>query len=241
MKVTWLVMNRELGAYFRSYMGYIIIAVVLLVDGLLFNAYALGRGEKFSAEVLQHFFYFSSGTTMIAAVLLTMRLLAEERQLGTMVLYSTSPVKESHLILGKFLSAFFFLCLLTLLTLYMPLLIFVNGKVSVGHIVGGYTGLICLGAACLAIGIFGSALARTQIIAAIISTAIMVSILLLWLLANVTEPPFSAVFGYLALHNKHFQPFMRGNINIRDIVYYLSLTFFFLMFSTRVLEAERWR
>ena len=87
MRVVWLVTVRELGAYFRSYMGYIILAVVLLVDGLLFNVYALGGGSKFSAEVLRQFFYFSSGTTMIASIFLTMRLLAEERQMGTMVLY----------------------------------------------------------------------------------------------------------------------------------------------------------
>jgi len=241
MKVVWLIMGRELGCYFRSYMGYIIIAVVLLIDGLLFNAYALGGGEKYSAEVLQHFFYFSSGTTMVAGILLTMRLLAEERQMGTMVLYSTSPVKESHIVLGKFLSAFVFLCLLTCLKIYMPLLIFVNGKVSAGHILGGYTGLICLGAASSAIGIFGSSLARSQIIAAIVSTAILVSILLFWLLANVTAPPFSSVFGYLALHNKHFMPFMKGIINLRDLVYYFSLTCLFLMLSTKVIEAQRWR
>ncbi len=241
MKVVWLVMSRELGSYFRSYMGYIIIAVVLLIDGLLFNAYALGGGEKMSSQVLQHFFYFSSGTTMIAAIFLTMRLLAEERQMGTLLLYSTSPVKEAHVVFGKFLSALVFLCLLTCLKIYMPLLIFVNGKVSAGHILGGYAGLICLGAASIAIGIFGSSLARSQIIAAIISTAILVSILLFWLLANVTDPPFSGIFGYLALHNKHFMPFMKGVINLRDLVYYFSLTYFFLMLSTKVLEAQRWR
>jgi ABC-2 type transport system permease protein len=161
--------------------------------------------------------------------------------MGTMVLYATSPVKDGQIVLGKFLSAFLFLCLLTLLTLYMPLLIFVNGKVSVGHIFGGYVGLLCLGAASLAIGIFGSSLAQSQIIAAIISTAILVSLLLFWLLVNVTEPPLSGIFSYLALHNKHFFPFMKGTINTRDLIYYLTVTCFFLMVSTRVIEARRWR
>jgi ABC-2 type transport system permease protein len=241
MRVVWLVLCREMGAYFRSYMGYIVLAVVLLVDGLLFNVYALGGGSKYSAEVLRQFFYFSSGTTMIASIFLTMRLLAEEKQMGTMVIYATSPVKDSHIVLGKFLSAFLFLCLLTLLTLYMPLLIFVNGKVSMGHIMGGYLGLLCLGAAGLSIGMFGSALANSQIIAAITSAAILVAMLLFWLLANITDPPISGVFGYLALHNKHFLPFMKGAVNTRDLVYYLSLAWFFLMLSTRVIEARRWR
>lgn len=241
MRVVWLVLGREFGGYFRSYMGTIILAVVLLVDGLLFNVYALGGGSKYSAEVLRQFFYFSSGTTMIASIFLTMRLLAEEKQMGTLVLYTTSPVKDYQIVLGKFLSAFLFLCILTLLTLYMPLLIFVHGKVSVGHIFGGYVGLLCLGSAALAIGMFGSALAPSQIVAAILSAAILVAMLLFWLLATVTGPPLSGLFSYLAVHNKHFLPFMKGTVNTRDLIYYLSVTWFFLMVSTRVIEARRWR
>jgi len=241
MRIVWLVMKRELASYFRSYMGYVILAVVLLIDGILFNVYAMGGGAKYSAEVLRQFFYFSSGTTMIAGIFLTMRLLSEEKQMGTMVLYATSPVHDAQVVFGKFLSAFLFLCLLTLLTAYMPLLIFVNGKVSVGHILGGYAGLLCLGAASLSIGMFGSSLARSQIIAAVVGAAILVAILLFWLLANITSPPFSGIFGYLALHNKHFLPFMKGIVNTRDIVYYLTVSYFFLLLSTRMVEARRWR
>ena len=241
MRIVWLIMKRELAAYFHSYMGYVILALVLLIDGILFNVYALGGSAKYSAEVLRQFFYFSSGTTMIAGILLTMRLLAEERQMGTMVLYTTSPVKDVHIVAGKFLSAFLFLCLLILLTVYMPLLVFVNGKISVGHIVGGYIGLICLGAASLAIGMFGSALARSQIIAAIVGAAILVTMLLFWLLASISGPPLSGIFGYMALHNKHFLPFMKGSVSINNIVYYLSVAYFFLLLSTRVIEARRWR
>ena len=79
------------------------------------------------------------------------------------------------------------------------------------------------------------------IIAAIISTAILVSLLLFWLLVNVTDPPLSGIFSYLALHNKHFFPFMKGTINTRDLIYYLTVTCFFLMVSTRVIEARRWQ
>jgi ABC-2 type transport system permease protein len=241
VKTILLVMCRELGAYFKSYMGYVIIAVVLLIDGLLFNVYALGGGAKYSAEVLRAFFYFCSGTTMTACVFLTMRLFAEERQLGTIVLYYASPVRDWQIVLGKFLSAFVFLCCMTILTVYMPLLIFVHGKVSLGHIVAGYVGLASLGAASLAIGVFGSSLARNQILAAILSAGILVAMLLFWLLANVTQPPLSGIFGYLALHNKHYQPFMQGMLNTRDLIYYLSVTYVFLLMATRAIEARRWR
>ena len=88
---------------------------------------------------------------MIAGVLLTMRLLAEERQTGTESLLKTAPITETQIVLGKFFGAYFFLMLITLLTMYMPYLIQINGKLSWGHIFAGYLGLACLGASTIAI------------------------------------------------------------------------------------------
>ena len=116
MKATLLIARRELSAYLRSMTGYIIAAAVLIVDGLLFNAFALGGGEKLSSEVLSLFFYFSSGTTIIASVFISMRLFAEERQTGTLVLLTSSPVHDWEIVVGKFLSALIFLSLLTAAT-----------------------------------------------------------------------------------------------------------------------------
>src|SRR4029079_1737133 len=139
--------------------------------------------------VLHDFFYFASGTTMVASILLSMRLLAEERQTGTLVLLNTAPVHDWAIVGGKFLSAFVFVVILTVLTIYMPLLILVNGKVSFGHIAIGYLGLVLLAAATIEIGLFGSALARSQVLAAIIGAGILVTLLLLWLVGRVTDPP----------------------------------------------------
>src|SRR5512141_1390464 len=123
MSATLLIARRELGAYLRTMSGYIIAAAVLLVDGILFNAFALGaQTDKHSAEVLSDFFYVSSGTTMIAAVFLSMRLLAEERQTGTLVLLTSSPVRDREIVWGKFISALAFLALITLATSFMPAL-----------------------------------------------------------------------------------------------------------------------
>src|SRR4051812_16560859 len=193
MKATLLIARRELSAYLRSMTGYIIAAAVLIVDGLLFNAFALGGPDKLSAEVLSLFFYFSSGTTMIASIFISMRLLAEERQTGTLVLLTSSPVHDWEIVVGKFLSAFIFMGLITLATVYMPLMVLVNGKVSFGHLAAGYLGLLLLGSAALAIGTFGSAIARTQVLAAIFSGCIVVALVICWLLAKVTEKPFSEV------------------------------------------------
>ena len=220
MSAALLIARRELAAYLRTMSGYIIAAAVLLVDGILFNAFALGaQQDKHSAEVLSDFFYFSSGTTMIAAVFLSMRLIAEERQNGTLVLLTSSPVYDRAIILGKFFSAFAFLAMVTLATAFMPALIMVNGKLSIGQVAAGYLGLLLLGGAALAIGTLGSALARSQVLAAILSGAMLA----------------------LALWGRHFPPFQAGVINLRDVAYYLLVTYFALFTATRVLEARRWQ
>jgi ABC-2 type transport system permease protein len=236
-----LVARRDLASYMRSPAGYIIIAAVLLIDGLLFNVDALGGAAKKSAEVLERFFYFSSGTTMIACVLLSMRLLAEERQTGTLTLLFTSPIREVEIVFGKYLSALALFAVMTLLTLYMPALIFVNGKVSLGHIASGYLGLLLLGSATLAIGTFGSALAKTQVLAAVITASIVVTMLLFWLVGQATDPPFKDVFAALAFHNRRYLDFQRGIVELGDVVYYLSVTYVFLLATTKVLESRRWR
>jgi ABC-2 type transport system permease protein len=241
MTTTFLITRRELGAYFRSMTGYVIAALVLLVNGLLFNVWAMGGNEKLSAEVVSQFFYAASGLTMIASVFISMRLLAEERQTGTLVLLTSSPVHDWEIVLGKFLSAFIFLALITLATIYMPLLIKVNGKVSFGHLAAGYVGLLLLGSAALAVGTFGSAIARTQVLAAIFSGCIVAALVLCWLLAKVTEKPFADVFLALAIWGRHFPPFQTGTIHARDVVYYLAVTYVALFAATRVLEARRWR
>jgi ABC-2 type transport system permease protein len=240
MSAALLIAWRELRAQLRSPFGYIVAAALLLIDGLLFQGWALA-GAKLSAEVLHQFFYVASGTTMVACILLSMRLLAEERQTGTLVLLNTAPLRDRDIVLGKFLSAFLFVVLLTALTAYMPALIFVNGKVSVGHIFVGYIGLVLLAAAATAIGLFGSALASTQVLAAIIGAAMLVTMLVLWLVAIVTDPPIKGFLASLALHNERQEPFMMGRLELDNVVYYVAVTYCFLLASIKTLEARRWR
>ena len=234
------VARRELLGYLRTPMGYVIAAAVLAVDGLLFNAFALGAGRRLSTEVIRDFFYFSSGTTMIAAILLSMRLFAEEEQTGTRVLLRTAPVTDGQAVGGKFLAAYLYLMLVTLLTVPMPLLVMVHGKISLGHLGAGYLGLGLLGAAALAIGTFGSTLASNQVVAAVSSAAMLVGLLVCWLLAKVTEAPISDVLAHMSFYDKHFVPFMNGVVHSRDLVYYGSVTYLFLLLSTWSLRARRW-
>lgn len=241
MRPLLLVTRRELGRYFNSIWGYIVAAVILVIDGLLFNAFALTSAPRLSFEVLRDFFYFSFGTTTIAAILLTMRLVAEEKQTNTIVLLDASPLSDWQIIGGKWLSAMIFLGLLILATAYMPAMIFVNGKVSIGHILSGYLGLFLVGSAVTSIGMFTSTLSRSQLVSAVLGGVITVFMLIAWLLARVAEPPLDQILSYMAIFDRHFRTtFMEGVIHTRDIVYFMTLTFAFLMASTRVFAARRW-
>ncbi|MBN1655297.1 MAG: ABC transporter permease subunit [Deltaproteobacteria bacterium] len=236
-----LVIQRELAGYIRTPSGYLIAAATLLVNGLLFNTRALSGSAKLSSEVLQDFLRDASGTTTVAAVLLAMRLFAEERQSGTIVLLFTAPVRESQMVIGKFISALVVLSLLILMSLYLPALIFVNGKVSFGHIAGGYFGLILVGAATLALGTLGSSLSRSQLVAGILAAVFIFLLFLCWPLARVVDPPLGSLIAYFSLYEKHFFPFMRGLVQLSDIVYYLSIIYFALLVSIRTLQSQRWQ
>lgn len=241
MNAVFLLARREMSTYLNTWWGWVILLVVLLIDGLLFNAFAISNKPQYSAEVLESFFYFSSGTTMIAGLILTMKLLAQERESGTMVLLESAPISEAQVVSGKFLGAWGFLMVITALTLYMPFLIQLNGKVSWAQIGAGYLGLASLGAATVAIGTFASSLAKNQVLAAILGGVMLVTMLLGWMLSRQTQAPISGVLAYLALYDRHYQPFMRGRINTEDLVYYGSVVFAFLLMSARVLQARRWQ
>jgi len=236
-----LIARRELAAFFSTWMGYVICAATLFVNGLLFNGFAVGQNPKFSAQVLEDFFYYASGMSMVAGIFLAMRLLAEEKQSGTIVLFFTSPVTERQLIYGKFLSALLFSLVLHALSLYLPALIFINGKISLGHLASGYLCLILLGAATISITLFASTIAPNQLVAAVVGALITVTLLVLWMLADKVEAPFKDLFGYLAIHNRHFSSFSRGIVRLSDIVYYLGVIVFSLECAVRALEARRWR
>lgn len=240
MTTALLIARRELRGYFSSSSGWIILAVLLLLDGLAFNAFAMA-GEKKSFDVLQNFFYWHSGATMVASIFISMRLFAEEKQIGTLVLLEASPAREAEVVLGKFLGAWGFLLLFLLLSHYMPILVMVNGKVTAGHLFAGYLGLALLGAACIAIGAFMSALAPNQVAAAVLAGAVVVALVLAWLLAKNIDGVLGDVIGWLDVFDKHYRTFSRGAVKLSSVVYYASVAYAFLLATTAVLGARRWR
>jgi ABC-2 type transport system permease protein len=240
MRNVLLIARRELAAYLRTMSGYVIIAGILFIHSLLFNAFALGSGNRLSSDVISDFFYFSSGCTMACAILLSMRLLAEERQSGTLNLLYSSPVRDIEIVLGKYLSGLGFLALYLLSTAYMPLLVMAFGKVSFGQLAAGYFGLLLVGSACMALGTFGSSLTRSQVLAAIITTVLVVFLVVAWLLPRVTDRPLNEILGVFAIY-PHFKPFETGLIHLKHVAYFVLVSYVGLFGATRVLEARRWR
>ncbi len=242
MRATSIIYRRELSSYLRSPIGYLIAAAMLLVCGLLFQSQALGSTAKLSADVLSEFFRFCSGCTIGAAIALSIRLISEERQQHTMVLLNTSPIRDAEVIAGKFLAALTFLSFIVLASFYMPLLIKVNGKITMSQVLVGYLGLILLGGSVLAIGIFASALSKHYLVAAAVALVLVVVMVQLYPLGIKLDEPIRSTLQDLDLWHKHFGlGFMRGILNLGDVVYYLAVSYFFLLLATKTLEAKRWR
>jgi ABC-2 type transport system permease protein len=234
--------RRDLASYLQGYSAWFILAVLLLVNGVFFHAYALGADRALlSGTVLEGFFYLTWGFAVATAILLTMRSLADEHALGTEVLLRTSIVKDGEIVVGKWLAAMGMVTLYTLLTAHMPALIYVHGKIAPTHIAVGYAGILLGGGLAASMGVFASALFRNQLAAGIIAgvMAIYTSVIALNL-TDTVEPPFSEVVAYTATFNAHFVPFMEGRVTSGSVVFHLSVTALFLFLSTQVLASRRW-
>ncbi|MCA9490215.1 MAG: hypothetical protein KC621_09830 [Myxococcales bacterium] len=237
-----VIARRDLASYLQGYSAYVIIASLLLVNGLFFEAFALGTDKaRYSHEVLENFFYLGWGFAVATAVLLTMRSLADEHALGTEVLLRTSIVSDAQVIVGKWLAAMGMVTIYSALTVHMPLLIFVHGKVAPAHILVGYVGVLMGGGVAAAIGVFCSAVFRNQLAAGIIGGIISIyTSVMAWMLSEVVEPPFSDVVAYTAIFNQHFVPFMEGRVTLSSLVFHGTITALFLLLSTQVLNGRRW-
>lgn len=235
-----LIMKRDLKSYFYSPFAYVIIALVLVVDAVFFYAWALRR-EELTLQVIKTLFYIFSGTTMIASTLITMRLFTEEIQAKTMEMLYTAPLKDSEIVLGKYISSLIFFLVILLLSFNLPLFVYAYGEVSFGQILSGYLGTVLLAMASLSIGIFTSSITKSQIISAITAGGIIVVLLLSGSLGNyIGDPNLSEVITNLSLF-VHFRDFEKGVVNLKDIIFMLSVTVFFLYLTTKIIESRRWK
>jgi ABC-2 type transport system permease protein len=234
--------RRDLASYLQGYSAYVTIAALLLFNGVFFYLLTLNNDEAmYSSDLLQQFFYVTWGFAVATAILLTMRSLADEHAFGTEVLLRTSIVNDTDIVMGKWLAAMGVVGIYVLLTFHMPLMIFVNGKVSVGHLAVGYLGVLLGGGVASAMGVFFSALFRNQLAAGVIGGLISVYMsVFAWMLAENRPPPLSDIIGYTAIFNEHFVPFMEGRLVWSAGFYHVTLGALFLVLSTLVLNGRRW-
>lgn len=238
MKNIWAITLRELKAYFVSPIAYVVGALFLVAMGYLFALILINTREA----SLRHLFSNMIFVLLIVAPALTMRLLAEEQRLGTIELLLTAPVHDWQVVLGKFLgSLILFVTMLLAPTLYYVLILQVFGPPDYGPILTGYLGFVLIGAAYLAVGVFGSSLTQNQIIAFFIGLVIL---LLLWIAdaaSGIFGPgAFSDALTYIALP-RHFNDLFRGIVDTSDIIYAFSVVAIFLFLATQVLQTKRWR
>ncbi|MCX7631707.1 MAG: ABC transporter permease subunit [Turneriella sp.] len=238
LRPVWLICRRELTGYFQSLLAWFILSISFSLSFLW--AYAYIRHESTSFLALQRIFYMFSGTTMITAVLISMRLIAEEKMQGTIELLFTSPISETQLVLGKFMAAILFLLIQIAVLLPIPLLVVIFGASNLGHVVAGMTGVLLIGAATAAMGTFYSSLTRIQLLAALMTAANLIFFLLLGFFSPYIDQPLKSVLREFSFY-VHFMDFEKGVISVKHVVFYLSVVVFYLHAASLSLTARRWR
>ncbi len=244
MKGTIAIARKELQSYFYAPMAYIVIAAFLLMNGFIFSVImtALSQPGASMASPLGLFFggsLFFWLFVIVTVPAITMKLGAEERKTGTMETLLTAPVSDFGVIAGKYLAA-----MGLYLACWVPTLLYVwvltrFSQVDWGPVVGGYVGVLLLGAFFISIGLFTSLAARNQLVAAITAFAILILLLCVSILGFlVTDPMWKGVLEYVDLWSI-VQNFSKGLLDSRAVVYLLSGTGLFLALSYEALEAGR--
>lgn len=243
MKNAWIVARRELGAIFVQPIAYVFAIMITLITGLIFAAQisfpAFQGGIPPRVDQILGTFSFLA---IFAAPAVTMRLVSEENQSGTIELLMTLPIRDIEVVIGKFLAAFIFYATVVALTLIYPFVLLRFGNPDVGPIVTGYLGLLLWGAALLGIGILTSSLAENQINAFMLSFGVILILYLTTIPAQLftVSPAISTILTELSLQS-HQDNFFNGLITAKDVLYYLLITSVSLFAAARILESRRWR
>jgi len=250
MKIFWTLLWRELAAFFLSVTGYVIIAAVTLLIGLSFVVLITNLGTDPSPMPVTEMFYrtyFFWLIVLLAAPVITMRLFALEKSTGTFETLMTAPVGDWQVVAAKFTAAVMFY-----LVMWLPMAacLFIvrhftrqTSALDTGTIGGMYLGIFLVGCLFLALGCFASAIARSQMAAAMVSFVLGVSLFALGFLAEalpVVAQWQTQALSYFGLFEQ-MHDFARGVVDTRAVIFYVSLTLFFLFLTLRAVESRRWR
>jgi len=260
MSHLWSIYKKELRLLFSTWIGYVVIAIFLALTGYFFydiitefsrlsSMYMSQRQMSgFPYNVNEHLIRFVFGNTSVILLfvvpLLTMRIFSEEKKTGTIELMMTSPVRDSQIVFGKYLASLTVLFAMLALTWVCIYYLYIYGGAMVSiewaPVFAGYLGLLLLGAAYIALGLFVSSLTKNQIISSIGTFGLL---LILWIIGWSTvysSTGFAEILRRLSLNN-HYENFAKGVINMSDTVFFLCFIGFFLLLTGRSLETARWR
>jgi ABC-2 type transport system permease protein len=253
MKNVWVIARKELKSYFASPIAYLLITVFAVIFGYFFwraIAYFVEIGLEMQARggaqpmsvnemVIGPVLSNMSVIALFLIPMMTMRLFAEEKNRGTIELLLTSPIKDYELVIGKWLGSVIMFLVIIGVSCINILLLFAYGRPDWKPILAGLLGLILQGGVILAIGTYISTTTKNQIIAGSVTFAV---VLLLWVLSWLNNEPatWAKVLAYCSVL-AHGESFTRGVIELKDVVYYLSVIFFSLFLTKRSIESLRWR
>jgi ABC-2 type transport system permease protein len=245
MRNMWYIARREYRSFFASPIAYAVIFLILLVLGLVFwveISYAI-QTQQFVPDFRDILQWLVFPLLFLTAPAITMRLVAEENRQGTLELLLTAPVRDWELVVGKWLGSFFFFLTVIAITWIYPLVLnqLVKPGIDQGALLAAYIGVILFAAALCGVGVFISSLFSNQLAALIVS---LLFVLLLWIIsfpAQVMTGLGGDILRYLSAIDHFSNTFLTGVIDVKDIVYFLSLTALGLFLGTVSVESRRWR
>lgn len=215
----WALFRKELKAYFNSPIAYVVMTVFLIMAGWFFTSDLFLVGQA----TLRTFFEVSRLIFVFFVPAVTMRLLAEERASGSLELLVTYPVTDIEIVLAKWLAAMTLLTITLGFTFVYFFTVVVLGNPDEGTVFGGYLGLLLMGGAGSALGLFTSSLTRNQVVAFVLAFAVLFALFMLDNLLVFIPASIGAVVEYLSF-GYHLDNLSRGVIDSRDLLYFISLT-----------------
>lgn len=235
--------RRELRAYFFSPLAYVVLSFFLMVSGVIFIILMLQLNDPASpgGPPLEFFFRMTWLMLLLIVPVVTMRLISEELRSGSIEVLMTAPVTEGQVVGGKFLAALAFYATLWLPTVVYALSINLYEKVDWGPVGSGYLGILLIVSLFVSIGVFASAMTRSQLLAAMVTFAVVLLLFLISIFgAFTTNDVIKKSLDFLNVWD-HIEEFSTGIIDTRRLVFYLSGTLFFLFLASRALEDKKWR
>lgn len=254
MKNIWVICQKELRSYFVSPIAYILFIIYAAIFGFFFwnmvgafiyySMESQMRGEMFpmnvNDQIVRQLFGNINVINLLVIPLMSMRLFAEEKRNGTIELLATSPVRDGEVILGKWLASVILYAAMLFIASLNFLFLFRYGNPDWKPMAISLLGVLLQAAALLAIGIFISTLTKNQIIAGAITFAVCLIVFVLGWVGSYQYSTWAQVMTYIST-TTHMESFLKGVIDSKDAVYYVSVIFLGLFLTARSLESLRWR